>query len=344
MSVSDHDGTRTQTTRQPAAPLLEPVPLSRPTFLNVPRCEDVQDLAALGAEVAVIGVPFGMHYDMLASRETAATGPAAIREQSLRFVQSLGHYDYDFGGPTLADRAPVIVDCGDVAMTPGDYAGNAAATTAAINAIIDAGVVPVVFGGSHAVTIPVMAAYAGRQPMGVVQLDAHIDFRDEVDGNRDGWSSPMRRAVELDSVTGLTQIGLRSVGSARQEEVDLARELGVVQITARELHAEGAEAALARVPSAERFYITIDADGFDPTLAPAVGVPSFGGITYQEAVTLLQGVAQRGQIVGYDFVVVSPGLDIGHRTAYLAARLTYVLIGALAHSGQIGRSSVSART
>lgn len=299
----------------------------------MPRCDD---LARLDADIAIISVPFGVHYDMAASRETASTGPAAIREQSLRFVQSLNHYDYDFDGEIFAGRAVRIVDCGDVAMTPGDYAGNGAATTAAIGAILDRGAVPIAIGGSHAITIPVMRAYVGRTPMGVVQIDAHIDFRDQVGGVHDGWSSPMRRASDIDNVTGIAQIGLRGVGSARQEEVDEALRRGCVQIRAEELHQLGVDAVVDRIPHADRYYITLDADGLDPMIAPAVGVPGFGGVTYNEALDLLRGVANKGEVVGFDYVVVSPGLDIGHRTSYLAARLILCMIGALAHSGQVG--------
>ena len=86
-----------------------------------------------------------------------------------------------------------IVDCGDVAMKPGDFAGNFAATTTAVKAILDRGAVPIV-GGDHAIPIPVFRAYEGQDPMVVIQLDQHIDWREERNGVTLGLSSTMRRA------------------------------------------------------------------------------------------------------------------------------------------------------
>jgi agmatinase len=313
---------------------LSPVPPERPTFLGMPRCTD---LDTLEADIAILGVPFGGHYDMLAARETASDAPQKIREQSMRFVEFLHHYDYDFGGDIFAGRDITIVDCGDVAMEAGDYAGNNARTTEIVRKIIDRGTVPISIGGSHAISIPVMRAFEGLDPMFVVQIDAHIDFRNEIDGNREGWSSPMRRAAESEWVSGIAQIGLRSIGSARQQEVDDALAYGSVMIPALELHTQGVEAALARIPDQELYYITLDTDGLDPVIAPAVGLPAFGGVTYYEATDIISGIARKGRVVGFDFPVVSPILDIQDRTSRLAARLLLNFIGALAHTGQIGR-------
>src|SRR4029079_3523189 len=124
------------------------------------------------------------------------------------------HYDYDFGADIFAGRAVRIVDCGDVAMKPGAFAGNFAATTTAINAILDRGAVPFVLGGDHAIPIPVFRAYEGRGSMVIVQLDQHIDWREERNGVTLGLSSTMRRASEMPWVSGQAQIGLRAVGSA----------------------------------------------------------------------------------------------------------------------------------
>ena len=87
--------------------------------------------------------------------------------------------------------------------------GNSAATTAAVTAILERGAVPVCIGGDDSVPIPILRAYAGRGPLTVLQVDAHLDFRDEVHGVREGYSSPMRRASEMDHVTRIVQVGLR---------------------------------------------------------------------------------------------------------------------------------------
>lgn len=312
---------------------LDPVPEGQPTFLNMPRCTD---LDSLDADIAFIAVPFGVHYDFAASRETASAAAPAIREQSLHLANYLTHYDWDFGGDILAGRDIRIVDCGAVHMEPGEYQANNAATTAAIRAILDRGAIPFVVGGSHAISIPVMRAYEGLDPMYVVQIDAHLDFRDEVNGIRDGYSSPMRRAVESDWVSGAAQIGIRSIGSARKQEFDDARAYGNLIVGAEELHDVGTDRVLERIPQSDRYYITLDCDGLDPIIAPGVGMPAFGGLTYYEATNLLRGVAAKGKVVGFDFPVVSPPFDVSDMTAQLATRLILNMIGALAHTGQIG--------
>jgi agmatinase len=312
---------------------LTPVPVGRPTFLDVPRCTD---LSTLDAHIAIIGVPFGVPYDLDYSTGASAA-PRAIREQSVRYSPwYLTHYDYDFGGDLFAGRAVKIVDCGDVAMVPGRWEENSRATTATIKAILDRGAVPVALGGEDSTPIPVMRGYEGRGPMCVVQIDAHIDWRDEREGIREGLSSTMRRASEMPWVKGMVQIGIRGFGSARKVEFDDARKYGSVLVGAEELHRLGVEEILRRVPGSERYYITMDMDGLDPAIAPGVWGPAFGGVTYYEATNLLKGIAAKGRVVGFDLVEVVPSADVQDMTSRLAARMVLNLIGAIAHTGQIG--------
>jgi agmatinase len=314
---------------------ITPIPTGRPSFIDAPRCAD---LTTLEADIAVIGVPYGVPYDMPGSTSISSTAPQTVREQSVRFAPFLTHYDYDFGGEIFAGRDVRVVDCGDVTMLPGEYEANSRATTEVIKAILERGAVPFVLGGDHAIPIPVMRAYEGRGPICVVQIDEHLDWREERNGVREGLSSPMRRASEMAWVSGMAQIGLRSIGSARQQEVDDATAYGAVQITAAELHRDGVEAVLERIPSAARYYITFDADGLDPSVAPAVLTPGFGGVTYFEASNLLRGVAAKGTVVGMDFVEIVPAIDVQNMTSLVAARLLLNMMGALAHTGQVGRA------
>jgi agmatinase len=144
----------------------------------------------------------------------------------------------------------------------------------------------------------------------------------------------MRRASEMPWVSGMAQIGVRGIGSARQQEVDDARAYGSVLIRAEEVHEHGVAATLARIPAAARYYITFDADGLDPAIAPGVGAPGFGGLTYFEASNLLRGVARKGRVVGFDFVEVVPRADVQDLTSLLAARLTLNLMGEIVRQGQ----------
>ena len=318
-------------------PVIIPVAADRPTFLGAKRADSLADLDRHRPEFAVVGVPFTPPYGMAGSRAASAPAPAALREASRGPARYLTHYDFDLGGDLGNGREIALLDLGDVAMTPGRYAENSTATTEVIAAILARGVVPIILGGDHAVPIPTMRAYAGSPAMVVVQLDAHLDWRDEVDGEREGLSSPMRRASELANVAGMAQLGIRGVGSARAAEVAAARAYGSVIVTATEVHREGVAVTLARVPAADRYYVTIDADGLDPAIAPGVLAPAFGGLSYDEAAGLLRGVAAKGAIVGVDLVEIVPDLDPRGFTSLLGVRLLLNLMGAMARSGQLPR-------
>ena len=316
------------------SPFLKPVPVGRASMFDAPRSSD---LDILDADLAIVGVPFSVPYDLLRST-LCSTAPQAIREQSLRFSpRYLSHYDFDFGGDLLAGRRVEIVDCGDVATTPSTIQENPSRITTVIRKILERRAVPVVLGGEHSIPIPVMRAFDGYGPIFIVHVDAHLDWRDEIGGIREGLSSPLRRASEMPWFSGMAQIGLRGFGSARKEEFDAARAYGSILVGGEELHQVGMEAILQRIPQAERYYITIDADGLDPTIAPGVAGPAPGGVTYSEVTSLIRGIARKGKIVGYDFVEVVPSADVNNMTSYLAGRLILTLLGALCHTGQIGK-------
>lgn len=316
----------------PLLPLTLPVPVDQPTFAGFPRCPALDEL---DADIAIIGVPYGIPSNMEGSRSPSSAAPAVVREHSQRFARFSGHYDVDFGGEILAGKPIRIVDCGDVAMVPGQFAANSAVATSAIQTILRHGAIPIVLGGDDSIPIPVLRAYRDMGSVCVVQIDAHLDFRDEVNGVTEGLSSTMRRASEMPWVSGIAQIGLRGIGSAREQEFADARAFGAVHITAAEIHRDGIEPALARIPDADRYFITLDIDGLDPSIAPGVIAPAFGGLTYYQAFDLIRGVAARGPIVGFDIVEVVPELDVRNLTSLLAARLVMVMIGSIARNGQL---------
>jgi len=309
------------------------------TFVESPRCENLEDL---DAEVAIIGIAYKSPYEVsvplpLDSNAGGLSAPQALRKQSAVYVHSLRHYDFDFDGDLFAGRDVRIADCGDVALQQRDHAENLSAITGAIQQILQRGAVPVVLGGDHGTPIPILRAYENHGPVCVVQIDAHLDFRDERRGCKDGFSSQMRRAAEMPWVQSMVQIGLRGVGSGRREEYEAARKHGSVMVRAQELHQLGVEQVLQRLPEADAYYITIDGDGLDPSIAPGVYYPSPGGVDYFEMTDLVKGIARRGAIAGIDFCEIVPALDVRDLTSIFAARLILNFIGAMAHSGQIGR-------
>lgn len=308
---------------------LTQAPAGGQTFLNMPL---VTDLESLDADIAVLGIPYGVPYDMDGVAGGSSTAPNAIRRRSLPFGTGrfLEHYDFDHGGPLFGERPPRIVDCGDVRADPRDIPGNASRATAAVRAILERGAMPIVLGGDDSIPIPFFRAYEGRGPLVLVQIDAHLDFRDEVNGVREGYSSPIRRASEMTWVEGIVQIGMRGVGSARPAEVEAALAHGNRIVAAREVHANGVEWLLEQVPADASYLVTIDFDGFDPSVAPGVGAPVPGGLIFDQVAGLLQGLAERGRIAGIDLVEYVPDRDVNDLTALVGTRLLTNLIGAVA--------------
>jgi agmatinase len=193
--------------------------------------------------------------------------------------------------------------------------------------------VPVVLGGDDSVPIPLFRAFEGRGAFTVLQVDAHIDWRDEVQGIRLGLSSTMRRASEMGWIERIVQVGVRGTGSARVEDFDDARAAGVSFVTAREVAAHGIQAALDAIPLGANLLITIDCDGLDPTVIPGVIGPAPGRLGYWQTVELLQGVAQRARIAAFDLVEFMPERDIQQQGALAAARLVTNAIGLIARQG-----------
>jgi len=94
----------------------------------------------------------------------------------------------------------------------------------------------------------------------------------------------------------------------------------------------GIDAVLERIPKGKRYYVTIDIDGFDPSIAPGTGTPSHGGFLYYEGLELLDGLTKRGSVVGVDLVEVAPDYDPTGSTQTLAAQLLLNFIGRILHN------------
>ena len=289
-------------------------------FLGAPV---VTDLARLDADVAILGVPHGWPYPRPGAIAGCADAPAVVRKASQRMARFRGNWDFDVDAPMLPfDRGPRLVDAGDVPGSPGDGPGNSARTTEAVRAILDAGAVPLCIGGDDSVPIPILRAYEDRGPITVLQVDAHLDYRDEVDGIREGYSSPMRRAAEMPHVERIIHVGLRGVGSARPSDVEDSRAAGNLLVTARELRDRGIPWLIGQVAAEAPVFVSFDFDGLDPSVFPAVSAPSPGGLASGQGLELVTGLA--GRLVGAAFTEFSPPIDRDGRSALVAARLAMV--------------------
>ena len=306
-----------------ALPLLEPVPEGAPTFLGAPRAS----LKALTTPFAVLGAPFGVPYTIRNVHHGACDAPAALRAASARFGRMLEHHDFDLGGTPFEGQPWPIVDLGDVPADPRDLPGNAARVAQAVAGVVARGAAPVVLGGDDSVSALAIRGLERAGPLTVVQIDAHIDFREEVGGVRDGYSSPMRRASEMSWVERIVHVGTRGRGSAPPRDLQDTLAAGNVIVTAREVREEGVEHILERLQEQGRYYVVLDCDGLDPSVAPGTSVPSPGGLSYQEAADLLVGLARRGRVVGLNVAEHYPSLDVNGITSLVIARLIAIWIG-----------------
>jgi agmatinase len=234
----------------------------------------------------------------------------------------------------LADRQVRLVDCGDVDKQRPGGVQNPERITAAIRAILGRGVIPIALGTDEGGFIPLARAYSGCKALCVVHIDAHIDWRHERHGALEGYSSGMRRASEMPWVKTMAQVGLRGIGSARQQEIDDARSFGSIFIRARDVHRNGIHACVDKIPAADHYLITIDTDALDTAIAPGVLFPSPGGLTFDETTDLIRGIALKGKIAGIGLFEVRPERDINGLTASTCAQLIINFIGTLVRSGQ----------
>lgn len=281
------------------------------------------DWKAIDADVAILGAPydFGTQW-----RSGARFGPRSIREASTLFAFGhAGAYDHE-DDITYLDKVR-MVDLGDADIVHTDTVNSHANIETGVRAILKAGALPVVLGGDHSINIPCINAFDGHGPIHVIQFDAHLDFVDERHGVRFGHGNPMRRAAEKEYVTGLTQLGIRNVSSTAKEGYEDARRMGSDILSVRQIRKLGVEAVLARIPDGVDYYITIDIDGFDPSIAPGTGTPSHGGFLYYDVLELLDGISKKGRVVGIDLVEVAPDYDHSGSTAILAAQILLNLIG-----------------
>jgi len=304
------------------------------TFLDFPLH---LDLETLDAHFAVLGVPFGMPYSPATMANDQSRAPDALRAAGDDTSYTRNHFDWDLGGPLLDGRDIRVVDCGNVTADSADHAEHYRRAEAAAAKIFQAGTTLITLGGDHGIPIPIMRALEGvAEKITLVHVDAHLDWRHEVNGETDGYSSPIRRAAEMDWFGDIVQIGIRGIGSAREGEVADARAYGADIITAYELHEIGMKAVLDRIPDGGPYYLTIDADGLDPTIMPAVMAQTPGGLDWMQTRSLIHGLVEKGRVLGMDLVEIAPSYDVGNITMVHAERLICNFIGASIRAGNFG--------
>ena len=286
-----------------------------PTFMRLPIETDPAKV-----DVAILGVPFdsGVSY-----RPGARFAPRDIRAQSALIRP------YNPALKVDPFKVHKIADFGDIDANPFSIDEALQTIHQRISHLLGHGVVPMVVGGDHTITLPILRAMCeAHGPVAVVHFDAHLDTWEDYFGSRYTHGTWFRRAVDEGLVvTDKTyQIGLRGQIYA-EDDFDFSLRNGFRMVTIEELRANGSQALSQELQSLQdtRVYVSLDIDCVDPAFAPGTGTPQIGGMDSFEAVQLVRGL--RGlNIVGADLVEVSPSYDSGGITSLLAANLLYELL------------------
>ena len=305
------------------------------TFFNTPICTDIDELSA---DVAFIGIPYEFGKG-LRNPSGQKFAPKAIRDQKRFYLypggeayptedtdkHACGRFNPNTGVEEL--KSVTMADCGDLDILPSEGERNFERMTKVVRKILVSGAFPVVIGGDHSITFPVVRAFDRYDPLDIVYFDAHPDFTDEQDGVRIYGGSSFIRCSELPFIRNITNIGLE--WCPKKEAYDAALSYGCKIITAERFREIGVAEVLKNIPQADNIYISIDVDVLEPSVAPGTSVPTPGGLRYLELRQLLRGLPKRGKIVGFDLVEVDPMCDCNNLTSRTAVELILDLLGAV---------------
>jgi agmatinase len=305
---------------QPRDPFVSPRFGQIATFMLLPVAP-----SAAGLDVALLGVP----YDGGTSYRTGARfGPRAIREQS-SLIRTWN--------PVLKVhpfQRLRVADCGDVDVVPISIERTFAQVEKAVDAVTAAGAMPLIAGGDHSITLPILRSLARRHgPLSLIHFDAHPDTWDQYFGSKFFHGTPFRRAVEerLLDPRRMIQVGIRGPVYG-PEDFAFQDEHGIEIIRVEAVKEQGLAWVAERLGRLRGgpLYCSFDIDAVDPAYAPGTGTPEVGGLTSYEAVALVRALAGMN-LVGADVVEVSPLYDgPGQVTALLAANLMFELVSVMA--------------
>lgn len=306
------------------------------TFLGISASAEIR-----AGSAAIFGAVHGTPYTVSVPQDGLETGPDAVRRAITAASVHIDHWDFDFDGPLLNDGALQAVDLGDVATSPDDAGQNRRNIEAVTRAVRAAGAVPLLIGGDDSVAIPFMRGLEDGEPLHILQIDAHIDWRDDIEGERLGYSSTMRRASELASTASMTQVGIRAVGSARRAEVETALAWGSRLVTVAEARRLGITALADTIPRDGSLLIHIDCDAMDPGICPGINALSPGGFAFHEMTEIIAAAMQGRRLAGFSIVEFQPRADVNDMSAAVVGRLVSHVLGHLARheTGQRPASS-----
>lgn len=294
-----------------------------PSFLRSKICTDIDQL---DADIAVFGIPHDEGSPFLAG---SRMGPRSIREHSLRFGAEGSIYDPETGNQYLREELGqgLIADVGDVDIWPTEVRTTFNNASDLTRSILSKGAFPLMLGGDHGVTYPVVRAF--DQPLHVMHFDAHIDYAPFIHDLQFTNGHPFSNIKPLSHVKSLTQIGIRSLrnaGSHVQTSIDDGNRV----ITMGEFHDIGCEGVATILPKDAPCYISVDIDVLDISLVPGCVSAEPNGMNYLQLRDTLAALAMHTNVIGFDLVEVNPQLDVGTGvTSYLAAYTIIEFLGLL---------------
>ena len=311
-----------------------------PSFLRAAICTN---LGALDADVAVMGVPTDEGSPFMPG---SRFGPRAIREHSLRFVSGEpGYYDPEARRHYLAHEMQegLIVDVGDADVLPTNVVDTFHNVTGMTGQVLGRGAMPVVIGGDHAISFPIVRAFS--QPLHVVHFDAHLDYAPFIHGLEYTNSHAFRHITRMPHVKSLTQVGIRSLRNTQTMMEDSLQD-GNRVVTMEEFRDVSHRGFLDRIPRDAPVYVSLDIDVLDLPLVPGCVSAEPNGLLYAELRKTLFALAEHAEIVGFDLVEVNPMLDVGTGiTSYLAAHTIVEFLGRICDQPRwiAGRDARAAR-
>ena len=249
-----------------------------------------------------------------------STAPDRLRDASPRILIDQHAMDLDLETEsTLASIS--VADGGNIPLRDNDIDQHYSEIEGAVRYLVDRGVLPVSIGGDDGITNPVLRGLDPLNDVTVIQIDAHMDWKNECFGERHEYSSPMRRASEMAHISGIHQIGIRSYGSATAQDLKDAKDWGAKIYLAKDIHEKGIELFLKELTEAGKFFITLDVDGLDPSIVPGTVALSPGGLDWMQVVACFEGISKKGQIIGLNVVELAPKNDINQISMIVVGRL-----------------------
>lgn len=300
------------------------------TWCRRPYLPDAEALRKRRPDVAILGVPFD---DRVSHRPGARFGPRAIRQAN----PTTGTHSIalDVEPFTVLD----VVDAGDVPIAPAWPERGHALTYQQVRTLLESGAVPVILGGDHSLSWPVVTAVAeahAPRRVAMIHFDAHADTADDENGVRAGHGTPMRRLVETGVIEGrsLVQVGLRGYWPP-PEVFEWMRDQGIRWHPMTEVEERGVDAvvddAIAEATEhADLVYLSVDIDVVDPGMAPGTGTPEPGGLLARELLRSVRRIARSVPLAGMDVMEVSPPFDHAEVTAMVAHRCVFEAVSGMA--------------